>query len=138
MSFFLRKLFYGAVLVDVNVQAKHVTLTSKCHCCRMQPQRESMEHLFLWSEVAQEVWRKLSTPFNMVHSYSSLVHLWSVWLDDANHRGQDGMCRIVMFGFACWELWRARCRAIFEDEQMRPMRIYQLILRQVCDMFLLF
>lgn len=102
------------------------------------PHRESLEHLFLWSEAAQQVLRKIALLFNLVHTYTSLHHLWAVWLERTNHMSQEGMCRIGLFMFTCWELWRAHCRTVFDSICMRSEVIHQIILRNIHDMMLFY
>ncbi|KAH6762745.1 hypothetical protein C2S52_020178 [Perilla frutescens var. hirtella] len=55
ISIFLWHLMHGRIPVDVRLQSRRIHLASCCQCC-VDPQIESIEHVFLWSESAKSVW----------------------------------------------------------------------------------
>lgn len=95
---------HGALPVDLSLHSKCIFMVSKCVCCSMAPDRESIDHLFLRSEIASYIWRALTETFNKVWRYSSIPHLFSVLTNGVSLRSQVGACFPGIFLFTCWEI----------------------------------
>lgn len=72
--------------MDERIQSRGVSLVSKCCCC-VTSERETLNHLFIQSDLAKEVWGHLmscthvvftgSTVQNLIYDYYHWVHfLW--------------------------------------------------------------
>lgn len=77
---------------------------------------------------------RFASSLNMVCAYSSLAHLWPIWMGSASVRNQRGGCQLGIFVFTCWEVWKARCYAIYENVKMWVDLIYGHVIRVVLDM----
>lgn len=60
-------------------------------------QKKSLEHLFLHSEIAKDVWAHFSSILKKVQFYVSIEHLWHIWCNPLSVRNQTGSCQIAIF-----------------------------------------
>lgn len=67
-TFFLWKLFHGALPVDCRIRNKGIYITSMCNCCKMSC--ESWNHIFISGPLAVKVW----THFARVFGFPILVN----------------------------------------------------------------
>lgn len=125
----------GGLPVDLNLCKKKVVIVSKCNCCVVSPQVESLTRLFFHSEAATQLWNRFAGHCCKVGSYTSLSHLWATWGEGVFLRNQAGVCCLGVLVFTCWELWKARSRAFFENVPMRVAEIFRAICRDLLDMF---
>lgn len=70
--------FQQALPVDDIIQVKGVVLASKCVCC-VSSHRETVNHLLIESEIAQEVWghfgNKLQKTVQILLDFSTLIRV---------------------------------------------------------------
>ncbi|XP_012845938.1 PREDICTED: uncharacterized protein LOC105965938 [Erythranthe guttata] len=135
---FFWKLSYGAIPVDLALRRRGCMTPSKCWCCAA-PKQESLSHLFIQSDIARGVWSNYARIWQKPYVYGSMKHLVQVWMVDASINTQDGFMELGTLMFGCWEIWKSRCRAIFEDTPMNTTTITRSIfshLRALNDAFL--
>lgn len=83
VSGFAWHLLHSALPVDLNLNKK-VFIVSKCVCCPINPNMESLEHLFVHSELATQLWMRFAGPFQKR----------SIWGEDVSIRNQVGACHL--------------------------------------------
>ncbi|XP_012832647.1 PREDICTED: uncharacterized protein LOC105953522 [Erythranthe guttata] len=115
-------LSYGAIPVDLALRKRGCTSPSKCRCCA-SPHQECLTHLFAQSEVAQGVWKYYAMIWHKPYTYGSMQQLVHTWTDGHSVNTQDGMTALGIIMFGCWEIWKSRCCAIFEDTPMNTVTI---------------
>ncbi|KAF5193181.1 Ribonuclease h domain [Thalictrum thalictroides] len=91
VSIFLWKMLHNALPVDLNIQACHMLMASKCTCCA-NPNLESINHLFYYSDLA--------------------THVWNHFMALTNH---------LPISSVLWEIWKARCSRKYDDDHKLPM-----------------
>ncbi|KAL7160678.1 hypothetical protein ABFS83_01G113200 [Erythranthe nasuta] len=123
---FFWKLSYGAIPVDLVLRRRGCMTPSKCRCCAA-PKQESLSHLFIQSDIARGVWSNYARIWQKPYVYGSMKHLVQVWMVDASINTQDGFMELGTLMFGCWEIWKNRCRAIFEDTPMNMTTITRSI-----------
>ncbi|XP_012855085.1 PREDICTED: uncharacterized protein LOC105974516 [Erythranthe guttata] len=129
-SAFLWKGFHLALPVDDRIIQKGIPIASKCNCC-LVPRSESIQHLLLSSDCATKVWSHFShifhTPWNKNSIVLSLL-LWSYQTKDYNSFAAIKLstCVFIMHG-----IWKARCSARFDEENINPLSIIRKIMHQL-------
>lgn len=120
------RLFSAALPLDERVHQRGVMLASKCSCCR-QGNIESIDHLFVGSDVAQWVWcnfAKLLYKLVIARNIQQLFKSWLQWHRQKSHMAY--VVQIILFT-GCWELWKSRCRKKFEEIDMDAQKIISRI-----------
>ncbi|XP_012829976.1 PREDICTED: uncharacterized protein LOC105951132 [Erythranthe guttata] len=110
---------------------------SKCRCCAA-PKQESLSRLFIQSDIARGVWSNYARIWQKPYVYGSMQHLVEVWMVEASINTQDGFMELGTLMFGCWEIWKIRCMAIFENTPMNTTTITRSIfshLRALNDAF---
>lgn len=77
-SFLSRRVFVGLVLVVVSMNAWNFEVTTTSRCC-INPERETIEHLFLNNEVVDKVWSNYNGDAGIIDQRFNLkqsVRLW--------------------------------------------------------------
>lgn len=82
-------------------------LVSKCQCC-LQPQKETISHVFVSGDLAKGVWSKFEE-FLHIHSRTRNLQnkLVDWWLVKANSPCIKDIMSFIPMAI-CWELWKAR------------------------------
>lgn len=132
------KLFHSALPVDLALQRKHVSIASRCVCCSYRHARESLDHLFLHSDIAQFLWGRFAAIFNKVSRYVSIQHLFDIWAGAASARSQLGACQIGILCFVCWEIWKARCSAVYDAAPVQVNRIFAKVVQGLQELMFLY
>ncbi|XP_012846841.1 PREDICTED: uncharacterized protein LOC105966808 isoform X3 [Erythranthe guttata] len=123
---FFWKLAYGAIPVDLALQKRGYPYPSKCRCCE-KPSQESLTHLFAQSDVARGVWKYYADLWLKPWMYGSMQHLIKAWTHDFRRDTQEGLMALGILMIGCWEIWKNRCRAVFEDIPMNTATIIRNI-----------
>lgn len=112
------------------IKKRGIPIVSKCWCCRTA-QEESIEHLFLQSEIAVTVWRYFAEVFQKTHHFKSILQLINIWKHGTSTRSLVGITVLGVFFYGIWEIWKHRCQAMFENVQMNAHQIIRLVLQHV-------
>lgn len=119
-----------ALPVDCSVQARGITLVSRCRCCVL-PKLESLVHLFIQSKVATAVWKCFGEIFHLPFKFNSLLQALNIWMAPTSDHTQYGVCRASVAVQICREIWVARCAATFESKAMKARAICLRVLQRV-------
>lgn len=106
------------------IQTKGIRLASKCLCCS-EHDKESIDHLFIKSELAMEVWNYLDRLFNIRSFQTDSIQ--SRRFNISRRKSQVGYVTSMLPIFAVWELWKERNSRKFENEISQPAAIIQQI-----------
>ncbi|XP_071918896.1 uncharacterized protein [Coffea arabica] len=118
VSFFMLRLFLGRLPLPDRLCKLGFHLPSKCLCCS-SASAESIEHLFANGQIASEVWNYFGGLCGFSCSGSSLpssIVGWWLRLHDTETRQ---LIDRILPNIVCWQIWKARNKAMFEGVQMR-------------------
>jgi len=85
------------------IQTKGIRLASKCLCCS-EHDKESIDHLFIKSELVMEVWNYLDRLFNIRSFQTDSIQ--SRRFNRSRRKSQVGYVTSMLPIFAVWELWK--------------------------------
>ena len=129
-SFFMLRLLLGRLPIPDTLRNFGFHLPSKCFCCQSASE-ESTEHLFSNGIIASTVWNYFgaSCGLQVSGSYlrSRIVGWWLKSYDSDIRRFIGRLLPTVV----CWQIWKARNNAMFEDVQMRSNVICQAIFSEI-------
>jgi len=112
--FFAWTVGQGKILTLDNLRKKRVIVIDKCCKCKMN--RESVDHLFLYCEVARALWNALFSRFSLSWVMPlRVLDLFACWWTGGRFRSA-----VVWKMFPCcllWCLWRERNDRHFEDKE---------------------
>ncbi|KAL9668241.1 hypothetical protein QQ045_002619 [Rhodiola kirilowii] len=105
ISVFIWRLRHRGVPTDDRIINLGISLVSSCRCCH-HPFTESIEHLFVLSDFASEVWSLGQSIFGVRHP-QTLKQLWLYWIQDGPCKSYiDGLC-LIWVCCGIWEIWKA-------------------------------
>lgn len=93
ISAFMWKIIRHAVPVDTRIKTKGVVMASRCHCCQAYKE-ESLNHLFLHSEVARKVWTCFGNILKVPYMFGSITQATIVWMKIKDKDSQFDLCKI--------------------------------------------
>ncbi|XP_027152155.1 uncharacterized protein LOC113758673 [Coffea eugenioides] len=129
-SFFMLRLLLGRLPIPDRLCKLGFHLPSKCFCCHSASQ-ESIEHLFSNGRIASEVWNYFGGVCGMDFPGPSLrPRIVSWWLSSHDSEIQRFIAHILP-GIVCWQIWKARNKAMFEGSQMRSSAICNAIFLEI-------
>lgn len=99
------KLLHNALPVDDNICRLSIPIASQCKCCN-PPQCETVDHLFVHGQLAQEVWQYFTSACNMQSDYASIRVLLTNWWRNKSFKTQAGFTKSSIASCVCWELWK--------------------------------
>ncbi|XP_071917081.1 uncharacterized protein [Coffea arabica] len=108
-------------------------LPSKCFCCS-SASAESIEHLFSNGQIASAVWNYFGGLYGFNSPGSSLrprIVGWWLRLHDSEIRR---LIDRILPSVVCWQIWKARNKAMFEGVQMRSTAICHDIFSEIQSM----
>lgn len=79
---------------------------------------ETITHLFINSECAVAIWYCLGSIFQLPKAYKSILHILRVWMSVDPHVSKFVEAKISIATYALWEIWKARCRATYDNTLM--------------------
>lgn len=107
------------------IRSKGIILAARCRCC-VNPSVESINYLFIQSDISKEVWQQFGNIFRIPHTYKSVLHPFSVLLAGHSESSQYGMCCIGIAAYIFREVWVARCRTTYDEI---PMNVREVCLK---------
>lgn len=116
--------------MDERLQSRGVSLVSKCCCC-VTSERETLNHLFIQSDLAKEVWGHLMSYTHVVFTGSTIQNLIYTWLASSSRRSQVGITIIGFIFYGFREIWKERCRIRFEDGTRNSRQLIHKICAQL-------
>nr|XP_027108979.1 uncharacterized protein LOC113728817 [Coffea arabica] len=133
VSFFMLRLLLGRLPVPDRLCKLGLHLPSKCFCCASASE-ESIEHLFSTGHIASTVWHYFGASCGLSFPGSSLrPRIVGWWLNSYDSEMQRFIGHILP-SIVCWQIWKARNKAMFEDVQMRPLAICRAIFSEIQTM----
>lgn len=130
ISTFLWKVLRHAIPMDCRVRTRGVVLVSSSGCCKAH-QEESLTHLFIHSEVAQEIWKCFGRMLRLPYRFNSIVQAVASWMKMPTHPSQFDICRMATAAHILHEIWVDRCRATYDDKPMNARQVCLQIIRKV-------
>lgn len=127
---FLWKLLRHAIPVDCRVRSPGIQIASRCRRC-LNPQEETLLHLFVKSEVAYEVWRCFGLIYKLPYSFNSILQAIKTWMNVPTAASQFDIARMATAAHLLHEIWVGRCRATYDDKRMRARQICIRVIRKV-------
>ncbi|XP_027156245.1 uncharacterized protein LOC113757028 [Coffea eugenioides] len=133
VSFFMLRLFLRRLPLPDRLGKLGFQLPSKCFCCS-SASVESIEHLFANGHIASVVWNYFGglCGFRCPGSFLR-PHIVGWWLrlhDSETRRLIDRILPSVL----CWQIWKARNKAMFEGVQMQSSAICKNIFSEIQSM----
>ncbi|XP_027082553.1 uncharacterized protein [Coffea arabica] len=129
-SFFMLRLLLGRLPIPDTLRNFGFHLPSKCFCCQSASE-ESTEHLFSNGIIASTVWNYFGASCGLQVSGSYLrSRIVGWWLKSYDSDIRRFIGRLLP-SVVCWQIWKARNKAMFEDVQMRSNVICQAIFSEI-------
>lgn len=129
ISIHLWKILHNSLPVDSNIQRIGVNLCSACSCCQVT-QRESMNHLFLHSDLASNIWSHFSSAGLPLEGNSITAFIYNA-ANSAQPKSAYGLLTLAVIGYGCWNIWRARNSMRYEEKILHKRRVLYQTLSQV-------
>ncbi|XP_027081100.2 uncharacterized protein [Coffea arabica] len=132
VSFFMFRLLRGRIPIPDRLCELGFHLPSKCFCCPSASE-ESIEHLFSNGHTASVVWSYFGGLCGLSPGTSLRSRIVGWWLRSYDSELRRIMGRIIPT-IICWQIWKARNKAMFEGAQMRSSAICQAIFLEIQSM----
>lgn len=130
ISAFLWKALRHAVPIDSRVKSKGIVMASRCHCCK-DFKEETLNNLFLQSEVATAVWTCSGNIFKIPYMFGSIPQAIQAWTNIKVHASQFEFCKLSTMAYIFHEIWVSRCRARFDGMDMHARQLCLRIISKV-------
>ncbi|XP_027166413.1 uncharacterized protein LOC113766418 [Coffea eugenioides] len=130
VSFFMLRLLMRRLPLDNVLGEMGFKLASKCFCC-VDATGETLEHVFSTGQLALEVWNYFQSICRIASDSSSIrSHLFAWWMSLAPSGEQRFICSVTPI-FICWNIWKARCRVVFDGARVRAKEICGAVFQDV-------
>lgn len=129
ISAFMWRMIRHGLPVDCSVETRGIQMVSRCRCCS-QSQTESLQHLFVQSEIAMAVWKCFGEIFRLLTQFTSILQALNICMAPTSNNTQYGICRASVAVYIYREIW-VRCAATFEAKAMRARAICLRVLQRV-------
>ncbi|XP_060170728.1 uncharacterized protein LOC132601671 [Lycium barbarum] len=106
MSFFVWRLWQAKLPLDDTLKKWGFQFASRCSCCQT-PQEETIAHVFLRSEVAQQIWKHFSGPAGIKIERLQLSQVITAWWEASVNHHIKIIYQAVPIVIV-WELWKRR------------------------------
>lgn len=130
ISPFMWKLIYSQ-----GSSKKGILLPSKCHCCYTSPSIEFNNHIFLSSDVAKQVWGFFNDLLDINGECLTVNYMLSTWWQHAKGNGLSSWIYKILPSVIIWHIWKAQCKAKFEDSEMHHLDIIAPIKEQILQIY---
>lgn len=107
---------------------------SNCALCPFECDcEETLLHILRDCLVASEVWSKFINPNFLSRFFSLSLQEWLHW----NLKREIGMSQVnrwpwrKVFSLGYWNIWKNRCRGIFNNDRLLVQRVFQSILHHL-------
>lgn len=81
---------------------------------------ETVNHLLITSDFANIIWQHFATKIWIFHHARSVEELLRTWLEEKSRRSQLGFTILGIIFYGLWEIWKTRCKALFENIAIPP------------------
>lgn len=112
-SFLSLRALHNRLPCDDNIQQLHIYLASRCVCCPA-PSTENVNHLFMQSEWAGNIWSYFESAVQIRADRSSVENCARSWFVD-RPSSPMGTLQRLLFVLILEEIWRARNAARNDD-----------------------
>lgn len=133
ISVHIWKILHNCLPVDRNIQRLGIQISSKCSCCQA-PQGESLNHLFIHSELAVHIWSYFQAK-GITLAGNSVATFITTAVRNIKSNSAHGLLVLAVLGFSLWEIWRARNSMRYEGCAISHSRVLHQIIaktKQVC------
>ena len=130
ISFFMHRMLLRRLPLDDILGRMGFQLPSKCFCC-VPATGEELEHVFSTGHLASQVWSYFQNMCGVVVQGSEVhARLITWWLSPALSR-QQRFVLDVLPSLICWNIWKARNRAVFDGIQPQGQGICNMVAQDV-------
>lgn len=126
ISVFMWRALNKALPVDVMIQRKNISLASKCCCCS-KPDIETIEHLFIFSETAIQVWNYYSKSLGFYFHPLPFSNAINLWMSHADWNSQYGSVIAILGNVIPWSLWNMRNQVRFGKGSRNLNKVFQFV-----------
>ncbi|XP_071940464.1 uncharacterized protein [Coffea arabica] len=120
----------GRLPLDDVVRGLGVQVASKCFCCTAAA-GETLEHVFSTGQITTAAWAYFQNICGIVHSGSGTrSHLLAWWLSSPAS-GRLRFLYDIVPSFICWNIWKARCKAVFDGIKVRAAEVCEATFKDV-------
>lgn len=120
------KIINKALPVDVMIQSRKVSLASKCVCC-VNPNIETLDHLFVTSDMAVRVWTYFGGILNIRIQAHSFFQFLNLWMSHANWKSQFGAIIALLGSIIPWNIWLVRNQVKFGKGGINWKKLFESI-----------
>ena len=131
ISLFIWKLLHNGIPTDLAISNKGITITSKCHCCRIAPNSEFNTHLFINSEVGTAVWKFYANLLDINDHAQTIPHMLTKWWIKSKGSSLYAWLLSVLPCLIIWHIWKSRNKARFDNSDMDHNNIISAIKSQL-------
>lgn len=115
ISIFLWRVFHNALAVGANIQRRGIQMAVHCYCCNGLCQLETIEHLFLNSQIARHIWGSFSHYMGWHCDFSSLHSFMNSCIGSAIFSAERNFTSIVTIAIGLWVIWQYRKKKCYGD-----------------------
>ena len=123
---FMWRILHRALATRLDLSKRHVVVSPTCHICNKED--ESVEHMLLMCPWVEPVWfgSQLNYKVNMTEIDTFQNWLFSLILTNMGSK-RDKNRILSHVAFACWNIWKERCHAIFNQKTVSPLQVIHKI-----------
>nr|XP_027099065.1 uncharacterized protein LOC113718354 [Coffea arabica] len=133
VSFFMLRLLLGRLPLPDRLCKLGFHLPSKCFCC-YSASEESIEHLFSNGHIASTVWNYFGAACGLAFPGSSLRPRIVGWWLSSQHSEIRRYIGSILPSVVCWNIWKSRNKAMFENVHMSSPAICFAIFSDIQNM----
>lgn len=136
ISVFMWRALNGALPVDELIQSRNISLASKCFCCA-NPGIETIDHLFVYSEIAIKVWKFYSHSLGFHFIPLPFDKTVNLWMSHASWNSQHGAVIAILGNVIPWCIWNMRNQVKFGKGRRNLNEIFKCVynlLNNVCNL----
>ena len=116
------RVFHRALATRLALFKRRVVVSPICPICNEQ--EKSVEHMFFLCPWVEHVWfgGQLNNKMNKneIDTFSNWLH--SLIVNNMSSK-QDKTQILSQVAFTCWNIWKKRCNAIFNQKSVPPLQI---------------
>lgn len=127
---FMWKLFHKALSVEVSCKKLNISLASKCFYYR-QNEEETIEHLFLQSDLANYIRDKIKPSFDIQYNGEDLTAYLKKWFLGTKINSQYGFIKVCYPIIVCYNIWEARNSIRKDQSSLNPFATFLKIQNEV-------
>ena len=119
---FLWKAMHGALPISWNLFKRNMASSASCSACGFE--RETIEHCLLHCPViARRVWFSSHLSYCSTLTVTSTIDDWWMKIRKLPHFSSPGMLSMTDIAYILYEIWKARCKFMYDAVTMDPLRI---------------